>query len=59
MLNDMNSRHAKIIDDILDDFTKFTTRQSLQIGGATILQDRDNSFIVEYEPGGIRYEVGI
>jgi predicted Mrr-cat superfamily restriction endonuclease len=59
IFNDMNSRHAQIIDDIASSNNKFNTRLNLQIGGATILQDRGDYFVVEYHPNGIRYNVHI
>ena len=50
----------RIVDNIIDDMTKFTNRQSLQISGATILGEQNNYYIVEYpERPGERYYVHI
>ena len=57
IFNQALNRHQQIMDDILNDFVDFNTRQSLQIAGANILVENDSYYEVEYEPGGIRYQV--
>lgn len=57
IFNNTMSIHQQIMNDITTDFVDFSTRQSLQLSGATILSENDGYYEIEYEPGGIKYQV--
>lgn len=47
IMNTSYTRHAQIMQDIADDFTKFNTRLSLGYGDVDIVQDTGTQFVVE------------
>lgn len=57
LTNQVILQTARRVDNIIDDFSRFNHRQSLQISGATILGESNNYFVVEYpeRPGETYY----